>query len=236
MGIPRFAFVTGGSRGIGRAIVERLLADGCDVAFTYLSNHTAAQQVSGAWPIQADSADAAALDAAIRLAGEQFGRIDVLVHNAGIQRAGLVGAYPLTDFDHMVAVNVRAILAGTQSALPFMVEGGRIIAIGSASGVVAAFPQNSVYAMTKSAVQGLVRGMAIDLAARGITVNNIQPGVIETEQNPSTGRMAEVIKKMVPLQRLGQAKEVASLVSWLASAESAYTTGASLTMDGGFTA
>ena len=140
------------------------------------------------------------------------------------------------DFDQMVAVNVRAILAGTQSALPFMRNGGRIITIGSASGVQAAFPQNSIYAMTKSAVQGLVRGMAIDLAPRGITVNNIQPGPIATEQNPSSGRMAEAIRKMIPLQRLGHASEVASLVAWLASEEAGFTTGASLTMDGGFTA
>jgi 3-oxoacyl-[acyl-carrier protein] reductase len=232
----RVAFVTGGSRGIGRAIVERLAQDGYRVAFTYLSDHAAAAEVSDALAVQADSADPAALDAAVRQAAARFGRIDVLVHNAGIQRAGLVGNYSLDDFDMMVAVNVRAILAGTQSALPFMREGGRIITIGSASGIVAAFPQNSIYAMTKSAVQGLVRGMAIDLAPRGITVNNIQPGPIETGQNPSSGRMADAIRKMVPLQRLGQAREVASLVAWLAGEEAGFTTGASLTMDGGFTA
>jgi 3-oxoacyl-[acyl-carrier protein] reductase len=236
MGKQRVAFVTGGSRGIGRAIVERLVKDGCRVAFTYLENHAAAAQVQGATGIQADSADPAALDRAIRQAAAASGSIDILVHNAGIQRAGLVGKYPLDDFDHMVAVNVRAILAGTQSALPFMGQGGRIITIGSASGDVAAFPQNSIYAMTKSAVQGLVRGMAIDLAPRGITVNNIQPGVIATEMNPSTGKMADAITAMVPLRRLGLPSEVASLVAWLASEEAGYTTGASLTMDGGFTA
>ncbi|MDY7225567.1 SDR family oxidoreductase [Hyalangium rubrum] len=238
------ALVTGGSRGIGAAIVRRLAKDGAAVAFTYSSSPEKAEEVvrevqaagGKALAIRADSADAKAVQAAVDETVRKFGRLDVLANNAGILRLGTVDEYSLEDFDRMVAVNVRAVFVAAQAAARHMTRGGRIITIGSISAVRAAFPGSSVYSMTKSAVAGMVRGLAIDLAPRGITVNNVQPGPTATDMNPEDAPYLEAVKGMMPVRRLGGAEEIAGMVAYLASPEAAFVTGSSLTIDGGYIA
>ena len=167
---------------------------------------------------------------------ETFGGIAVLVNIAGILALGTVDQYSLDDFDRMVAVNVRAVFVAVQEAARQMEPGGRIINIGSMVADRTGFPGASVYGMTKAAVAALTRGLAIDLAPRGITVNNVQPGPTETDMNPKGGPRHDLVVDMLPVKRAGTADEIAGLVSYLASAEAAFVTGASLTIDGGLTA
>jgi 3-oxoacyl-[acyl-carrier protein] reductase len=176
------ALITGGSRGIGAAIVKRLASEGADVAFTYNSspdkaNETAkAAQALGveAIAIQADSADASAVVAAVERTVKELGGIDILVNSAGVLALGQIDDFKLTDFDRTVAVNVRAVFVATQAAVKHMKEGGRIINIGSCNAERMPFQGGAVYAMSKSALQGLVQGLARDLGVRGITINNVQ--------------------------------------------------------------
>jgi 3-oxoacyl-[acyl-carrier protein] reductase len=192
----RSAIVTGGSRGIGAAIAKRLARDGADVAITYASAKDKADAVvraveslgRRALAIQADSADAAAVQDAVGATASVFGRLDVLVSNAGVATMAPVDAFPLADFDRMVAVNVRAVFAGAQAAARHMQAGGRIITIGSVNADRMPFAGGSVYAMTKAAVAGLTRGLARDLGPRGITVNVVQPGPVDTDMNPARAR------------------------------------------------
>jgi 3-oxoacyl-[acyl-carrier protein] reductase len=239
------ALITGGSRGIGAAIVKRLAREGADVAFTYSSspdkaNETAkAAQALGvqAIAIQADSADASAVVAAVERTVKELGGIEILVNCAGVLALGLIDDFKLTDFDRTVAVNVRAVFVATQAAVKHMKEGGRIINIGSCNAERMPFQGGAVYAMSKSALQGLVQGLARDLGVRGITVNNVQPGPINTEMNPDKSEFAEMLKKQfMALPRYGTAEEVAAMVAYLAGPEAGYVTGASLTIDGGFNA
>jgi 3-oxoacyl-[acyl-carrier protein] reductase len=237
------ALVMGGSRGIGAAIVRRLAREGAAVAFTYSASPGRAEQVvrevaeagGTALAIQADSGDAQAVRAAVEEAARALGGLHVLVNNAGILMRATLDAFSLDDFDRIVAVNVRGTFVAAQAAARWMGEGGRIITIGSNAAVRVAFPGGGVYAMTKSAVAGLVRGLAIDLAPRGITVNNVQPGPTDTEMNGEPG-IAEMVRPLIPLRRMGTSDEVAGLVAYLASPESAFMTGASLTIDGGYSA
>jgi len=238
------ALITGGSRGIGAAIVKRLASEGADVTFTYASSPDRANEIVQAaqalnvqaLAIQADSADASAVVAAVEHTVNKLGGIDILVNNAGVLAIGPIDDFTLADFDRTFAINVRAVFVATQAAVKHMKEGGRIINIGSTNAERMPFPGGGVYAMSKSALQGLVQGLSRDLGPRGITINNVQPGPIATEMNPSEGEFAEMLKKHIAVARYGTVEEVAGLVAYLASPESGYITGANLMIDGGFSA
>ncbi len=235
----RTALVFGGSRGIGAAAASRLATDGFSIALTYVSRPDKAAEVvstieaagGSALSIKADSADPAAIKAAATQAAEVLGKIDVVVVNAGIIRIAPVDAFTLEDLDQMLAVNVRGVFLAIQAAVRHMPDGGRVITIGSNTAVRTGTPGASVYAMTKAAVASMVKGIALDLAPRGITVNNIQPGPTETDM---TAGMIERLREMIPLRRVGQPSEIGALISYLASDQAGYMTGASLTIDGGF--
>lgn len=239
------ALVTGGSRGIGAAIVKRLAREGAHVALTYVSkpdqaNETVrAAQVLGvqAIAIQADSADATAVVAAVERTVGELGGIDILVNNAGIGVIAPIEDYRLEDFDRTMAVNLRAVFVATQAAVNHMQTGGRIITIGSCNADRMPFGGGAVYAMSKAALVGLVKGLARDLGPRGITINNVQPGPIDTDMNPADSDFAEMLRmQIMALPRYGTADEVAAMVAYLAGPEAGFVTGASLTIDGGFTA
>lgn len=232
------ALVFGGSRGIGAGIAKRLAGDGANVALTYASAAAKANEVAAAiaqqgveaLTIKADSGNIADLEAAVQQTVERFGSIDIVVVNAGILHIADVADFSLDNLDRMLDVNVRGVFLAIQAALPHMQAGGRVITIGSNSAVRSGHPGSSIYSMTKGAVAVMVKGLAVDLAPRGITINNIQPGPIETDM---TASMIEMIKELIPLKRVGQPGEVAGLAAYLASEESGYMTGASITIDGG---
>jgi 3-oxoacyl-[acyl-carrier protein] reductase len=236
----KVALVFGGSRGIGAAAVRRLSRDGFSVALTYVSRPDNAQEVVDAvvadgrraFAVRADSADAAAIRTAVEKVMAHFGRLDVVVVNAGILRLGMVDTFTLADLDQILQVNVRGVYVAIQAAVAHMCENGRVITIGSNSAVRPLTPVGTVYGMSKAAVAAMVKGLALDLAPRGIRVNNIQPGPIETEM---TAEHIEHIKGMVPLGHVGQTEDIAELISYLAGASSRYMTGSSLTIDGGMT-
>jgi len=237
----KVALVFGGSRGIGVAIVRQLAADGAAVAFTYVSSpdkaaETArAAQMYGApaMAIKADSADPEAVKDAVAQTVARFDRLDILVVNAGLLIRGTVDKFSLEDFDRMLATNVRGVFVAIQASVPHLADGGRIVTIGSNTAVRSAFPGASVYSMTKGAIASMVRGVAIDLAPRAITVNNVQPGPTATDM---TASHAEMVKPFIPLGRMGEPEEVAGLVAYLASAKAGFITGSSLTIDGGYVA
>ncbi|VVD94938.1 SDR family oxidoreductase [Pandoraea anhela] len=240
----KVAFVTGGSRGIGAAVVQRLADDGAAVAFTYHGSEAAAQalaariQAAGgrAVALRADAADAAALTRAVNDAARQLGKIDILVNNAGVFTMASVAELPLEDFDRMLNVNVRSVFVASQAALAHMGDGGRIINIGSCNAERMPFPGGSAYAMSKSALVGLVKGMARDLGPRGITVNNVQPGPTNTDMNPAEGEFAALMHSQMALKRHARPEEIAAMVAYVASEDAAFVTGASLMIDGGFAA
>ena len=240
----KVALVTGGSRGIGAAIAKRLGADGASVAFTYASAQGKAAEVvkvieaagGQALAIRADSADVQAVRDAVTETVRAFGRLDVLVSSAGILTMAPFDQFSIDDFDRMVAVNIRAAFVAAQEAARHMGEGGRIINIGSVNADRMPFAGGSVYAMTKAALAGLTRGLARDLGPRGITVNNVQPGPVNTDMNPSDGAFAESLKALMALDRYGRGEEIAAMVAYLAGPDAGFVTGASLTIDGGFAA
>lgn len=233
----KVAFVQGGSRGIGAAIVRRLAAEGASVAFTYVSSadksRALAAELEGAGAsILALHADSAAVDEA----AARFGRIDILVNNAAVLALGSVEELPLADFERTLAINVRSVFVATQAAVKHMGDGGRVISIGSTNAERMPFAGGATYAMSKSALVGLTKGLARDLGPRGITVNNVQPGPVDTDMNPDDGDFAEALKGLMALPRYARSEEIASFVAYLAGPEAAYITGASLTIDGGFSA
>lgn len=239
----KVALVFGGSRGIGAAIVARLADDGYTVPFTYVSSESAANDLvdkvdaagGTALAIKADSARRDDLVAAVGATIDRFGRLDVVVVNAGVARMGLVDTVPVEDLDLQLDVNVRGVFLAIQAALPHMKEGGRIVTIGSNIAQRSGFPGASVYQTTKAAVAGMVKGLALDLAPRGITINNVQPGPTRTDMIGSLGNEGvEMVLGMVPLKRMAEPEEIAGLVSYIARDEAGYVTGASLTIDGGF--
>lgn len=233
------ALVFGGSRGIGAAIARRLAEDGFQVAFTYLSSPDKAEQLVNeiqslggkAVAIRADSAESADIQAAVTQTVGLFGSLDAVVINAGILRLATIDAVSIEDLDASLAINVRGVFLAIQAAQTHMKDEGRIITIGSNTAIRTGSRGSSVYAMTKAAVAAMVKGVALDLAPRRITVNNIQPGPTETDM---TSSMIDKIKGLVPLARVGQPEEIAALASYLAGPKSGYMTGASLTIDGGY--
>ena len=240
--VGKVALVTGGSRGIGAAIAKRLAADGAAVAITYSNAKQSAEEVvrsiesagGRALSIQADNNDANAVKNAVNETVKSFGGLDVLVNNAGIAIFKPLEELSLDEFDRIVAVNVRAVFVAAQEAARHMKEGGRIITIGSINADRMPIAGGTIYGMSKAAVQGLTRGLARDLGPRGITVNVVQPGPVDTDMNPANGPFAEALTPFLAIKRYGQGDEVAAMVSYLASAEGAYVTGAALTIDGGF--
>jgi 3-oxoacyl-[acyl-carrier protein] reductase len=237
----KVALVFGGSRGIGAAIVKQLAKDGASVALTYAKSPDKAAETARAAEalgvsvitIEADSADPEAVKDAVAQTVACFGRLDILVVNAGILIRGTVDTFALEDFDRMLATNVRGVFVAIQASVPHIASGGRIITIGSNTAVRTAFRGGSVYSMTKGAIASLVRGVAIDLAPRGITVNNVQPGPTATDM---TAGHIEMVKPLVPLGRMGEPEEIAGLVAYLASPRAGFITGSSVTIDGGYVA
>jgi 3-oxoacyl-[acyl-carrier protein] reductase len=239
----KVALVTGGSRGIGAAIVRRLAGEGASVAFTYAASEAEADslcdeiEAAGAriLAIKADSADSNAVRDAVARTVSWFHGLDILVNNAGILVRGLADSFDLSAFDRMVAINLRAVFVAVQAAVPHMSAGGRIITTGSVTAERSGFPGASVYGMTKGAVAALSRGLARDLGPRGITVNVIQPGPTETDMN-SDGDTRQMLRSLMAVGRMGEANEIASLVAFLAGPESSFITGSALTIDGGYLA
>ncbi|MCU7645384.1 3-oxoacyl-ACP reductase family protein [Pseudomonas piscis] len=240
----KVALIQGGSRGIGAAIVERLAAEGATVAFTYVSSADKARalqehiiaQGGQALAIQADSADAAAIRQAVGSTVEAFGHLDILVNNAGVLAVAPLDEFQLEDFDRTLAINIRSVFIATQEAARHMGEGGRIINIGSTNADRMPFAGGGPYAMSKAALVGLTKGLARDLGPRGITINNVQPGPVDTDMNPADSDFAASLMDLMAVGRYGRAEEVAGFVTYLASPEAAYITGASLSIDGGFSA
>ena len=237
----KIALVTGGSRGIGAAIAKRLAADGANVAITYTQGADAAASVvkeigragGRAIAIQADAADADASKAAVEETVAAFGRLDVLVNNAGTAIPKRFEETTLEELDRLIDVNVRGTLVATQAALKHMKNGGRIIMIGSSVGERVMVPGLVPYSATKGAVKMFTQGLSREVGSRGITVNNIQPGPIDTELNPAAGDWAVPQKANTALDRYGHVEEVAALVAFVAGPEASYITGANLTVDGG---
>lgn len=240
----KVAFINGGSRGIGAATARRLAQDGATVAIGYQSSeqaaHALAEEIRAAggeaFAIHADATDAAALTQAIDSVAKRFGRLDILVNSAGVLRMGPVDQFSLDDFDQTVAVNVRSVFVAAKAALAHMGDGGRIINIGSTNAQRMPFAGGAAYAMSKAALTGLVKGMARDLGPKGITVNNVSPGPVDTDMNPSTGDFAATMHGLMAIPRHGRADEIAGMVAYLAGPESAFVTGADLLIDGGFAA
>jgi len=238
------ALVTGGSRSIGAAITKKLAADGAAVAFTYASSPQKANELvksiegagGKALAVQADSADPSAVRNAVAQTVKTFGRLDILVNNAGTLVIKPVDDLTVEDFDRIVAVNVRGVFVATQAAVQHMREGGRVINIGSCNSDYVPFGGGAFYAMTKSALVGLTKGLARDLGPRGITVVNVQPGPTNTDMNPDSGEFAKQAKSYTALGRYAQPDEIARFVAWLASPAASYITGAGLRIDGGYAA
>lgn len=237
-GNTKVALVFGGSRGIGAAAVRRLARDGFAVGLTYVSRPDSAQETvdavtaegGRAFAVRADSSEASAIKAAVEAVVAHFGRLDVVVVNAGVLRLGRIDSFTLEALDEVLNVNIRGVYVAVQAAVAHMGSHGRVITIGSNSAVRPLTPVGSVYAMSKAAVAALVKGLAVDLAPRGIRVNNIQPGPIATDM---TAGQIDHIAPMIPLGQVGQPDDVAELISYLAGDASGYMTGASLTIDGG---
>jgi len=240
----KVALVTGGSRGIGAAIAKRLAADGASVAITYAKDASAASAVvktiecagGKAVAIQADAADAEAVKGAVEKAVATFGRLDVLVNNAGTAIPKTFEEATLEELDRVIDINVRGVFVATQAALKHMKSGGRIIMIGSSVGERVLVPGLVPYSGTKGAVKMFSQALSREVGSRGITVNNVQPGPIDTDLNPAAGDWAVPQKAATSLDRYGRVDEVAALVAFVAGPESSYITGANLTVDGGMNA
>ena len=240
----KVALVTGGSRGIGAAIAKRLAADGASVAITYAKDATAASNIvkaieiggGKAIAIQADAANVEAVKNAVEKAVSTFGRLDVLVNNAGTAIPKSFEETTPEEMDRVIDINIRGVFATTHAALKHMKDGGRIIMIGSAVGERAASPSLVPYSATKGAVKMFTQALSREVGSRGITVNNVQPGPIDTDLNPASGDWAVPQKAATALNRYGRADEIAAMVAFVASSESSYITGANLTVDGGMNA
>ncbi|MEW2570631.1 SDR family oxidoreductase [Streptomyces sp. NPDC047070] len=242
----KVAIVTGGSRGIGAASALALADEGADVAISYSSSAEQAKAVVAdleakgvrAAAFQADQSDAAQAAGLIHSVVQQFGKLDILVNNAGVTVAGPIDS-ELADasaFDRQLAINYTSVVAAIRAAFPLLPEGGRIISISSGVGTRVGFPGMTDYAGTKSALEGYSRGAARDLAHRGITVNVIQSGFVDTEMNPSDGPAAPMFLPTTAMGRYGRPEEIAAGVVFLAGPQASYITGTVLRIDGGYSA
>ena len=237
----KVALVTGASRGIGAAIARRLAADGASVAITYSKGADAAASVvkaiegagGKALAIQANAVDAAAVKAAVEKTVETFGQLDVLVNNAGTAIPKPFEEATLEELDYVIDLNLRGVFVATQAALKHIGDGGRIISTGSCLGERNMTPGLAAYAATKGAVKMFTQGLSREVGSRGITVNNVQPGPIDTDLNPAAGDWAAPQIAVTALKRYGHVDEIAAMVAFVAGPEAAYITGASLTVDGG---
>ena len=235
------ALVTGGSRGIGAAIARRLAAEGADVAITYAASKDKADAVVAeieaagrrGFAVQANAADADAQQAGVNAAIDALGGLDILVHNAGVANMAPITEGTIEDFRHQFGTNVEGVFAGTLAAAPRLNDGGGIIVIGSNASHWTPMPGFAVYNATKAAVALLVQGWARDLAPRGIRVNAVQPGPIDTDMNPADGELAKAFTDRIPLGRYGTGDEVGALVAFLASDDASFITGARIDIDGG---
>ncbi|WP_435120826.1 3-oxoacyl-ACP reductase family protein [Amycolatopsis thermoflava] len=240
----KVALVTGGSRGIGAAIARKLAAEGAHVAVTYEKSASRAAEVVASieslgrkgLALQADSADAEALTAAVDQAAEALGGLDVLVNNAGIFPRGTIEEMSLADFDRTLAVNVRAVFVATKAAVRHLRAGGRIITIGSTLGERVARPGMSAYAASKAAVVGMSRAFARDLGSRGITSVVVQPGPTDTDMNPADGPRAASTLALSAVGRHASPEDLAATVAHVAGAGGAFITGSVITVDGGVNA
>jgi NAD(P)-dependent dehydrogenase (short-subunit alcohol dehydrogenase family) len=240
----KVALVTGGSRGIGAAIARRLASDGADIALTYTSAADKAQAVAKqieadgrrALVIKADNADPNAAMGTVEQTVRDLGRIDILVNNAGIFTGGPLEELTVEQVDRILAVDVRAVFLASQAAARHMTEGGRIITIGSALTERVPAPGMTLYAMCKSALTGLTKGLARDLGPQGITATVVHGGLIDTDMNPADGPTADLFSSVTALGRYGTADDIAATVAHLAGAAGRYITGTAVTVDGGFTA
>ncbi|WP_405456263.1 SDR family NAD(P)-dependent oxidoreductase [Streptomyces globisporus] len=246
VGLPhRAALVTGGSRGIGAAIALRLAQDGADVAVTYVQEEEEAARAvvakieafgSRGVALRCDAADADAAADAVHRAADALGRLDILVNNAGIGVLGPIAALSGPDVDRTLTVNVRAVFLACRAAADRLADGGRVISVGSALSRYAGGPGSTLYGLSKSALTGLTKPLARELGPRGITVNVIQPGAVDTDLNPADGPLAEGQRAANALGRFGTTEEIASLVAYLVSAEAGFITGTELVADGGHAA
>ncbi len=229
----RTVLVLGGSRGIGAAIVRRFAKAGDKVTFTYAGSHEAAEQLAsetGSTAVRADSADRDAVIASVR----ESGPLDVLVVNSGIGVFGDALEQDPDAIDRLFQINIHAPYHAAVEAARHMPEGGRIIVMGSVNGDRMPLAGMASYAVSKSAMQGLARGLARDFGPRGITVNVVQPGPIDTDANPADGPMKDLMHSFMAIKRHGQPEEVAGMVAWLAGPEAGFVTGAMHTIDGAF--
>ena len=237
----KVALVTGGSRGMGAAIAQRLAAEGADVALTYASSADKAQAVVAeikktgrrGLAIAANHETPEAIPAAVDKVIKEFGRLDILVNNAGIWVGKPFEEYTLEDYEKVMAVNVRAVFQAAHAALPHLPEGGRIITVGSNLAERVYGPGMTLYSMSKAALNGFTRGLARDLGPRRITVNLVQPGATDTDMNPANGPFAEAQRSFMAIPQYGAATDIGALVAWLAGEEARSVTGAFFTIDGG---
>lgn len=237
------AIVTGGSRGIGAAIVRRLARDGAAVAFSYAASADRANalvaevEAAGGRAIafRADQANADEVRQLVTRAYAALGQLDILVNSAGVFVTGPVDdpAADLAAFDRQLDVNVKGVATAVRAAVPLLREGGRIISIGTTGAVHIPFAGAADYVASKAAVAAYTRGWSRDLGPRNITVNLIQPGAINTEMNPEDGPFADTLKGMASLGRYGQPEDIATAVAFLAGPDASYITGATLNVDGG---
>ncbi len=242
----KVALVTGGSRGMGAAIARALAADGADVAISYAASSDKAEAVLRelegmgvrAAAFKADQADAAQVEILVKTVASHFSRLDILVNNAGVFVTGGVAdaAANAAAFDRQFAINVGGVAAAVRAAAPLLSEGGRIISIGSGAASQSPWPGIADYSASKAAVAAYTRGWSRDLGPKGITVNVIEPGPIDTDMNPADGAFAEMQKAGTALGRYGHPEEIAATVAFLAGAGAAFITGATIAVDGGYNA
>ncbi|MFI6847604.1 SDR family oxidoreductase [Kitasatospora sp. NBC_00085] len=240
----KVALVTGGSRGIGEAVALRLAEEGADVALTYRGSAERAEAVAAkitamgrrGWAVRADSADPQEVRDVVEAVAERFGRLDILVNNAGVGVFGPIEELALDDVDRVLEVNVRAPFLFAQAASAHLAEGGRVVTIGSCIAKRVAFPGASLYATSKAATIGLTKALARELGPRGITVNVIHPGPIDTELNPADGPSGDFQAGLTVLGAYGRAADVAATVAHLAGEDGRYITAAEIAVDGGLAA